>query len=40
VLLDVHHRPALELLADQLARDATAAGLDQLAGLLEPGETP
>lgn len=40
VLLDIHHRPALELLADQLARDATAAGLDQLARLLGPGETP
>ena len=39
VLLDACHRPALELLAGQLAQDATAAGLDQLAGLLEPGKT-
>ena len=39
ILLDASHRPALELLAHQLAQDATATGLDQLAGLLEPGET-
>jgi hypothetical protein len=41
VLLDVRHRPALEMLARQLAENAHGEGLDQLAaGLLEAGETP